>query len=84
MSDPLSSRSGLSHPLGKLDDELKMKIPSALGDRLRQAANDAGMSASEMAREILIRGLFGKRMYSELHARRARSVDSLWEEKGGE
>ena len=60
MSDEgLFARSGSTHPLGKLDDELRVDCHSAVRDLLRGMAHETGMSESEYIRHIVYAHAFG-------------------------
>ena len=53
------SRSGSTHPLGKLDDEFRIDCHSSVRNILRGMAADAAMPESEFIRHILYAHAFG-------------------------
>jgi len=59
MTGIVFSRSGSTHPLGKLDDEFRIDCHSAVRNILRGMAADAAMPESEFIRHILYAHAFG-------------------------
>ncbi|MBN3777415.1 ribbon-helix-helix protein, CopG family [Burkholderia sp. Ac-20345] len=49
----LFARSGTSHPLGKLCEIEKAPVPEIVSDVITQRARAAGMSRSELIRDVL-------------------------------
>lgn len=59
MNEVRFARNGSSHPLGKMDDEIRIDIHSIVRDLLRSKAHDAGMTEAEFIRNILYSHAYG-------------------------
>ena len=57
--DVVFSRSGSTHPLGKLDDEIRFDAHSSVRDLARSMAGEVGMNESEYLRHIVYSHVFG-------------------------
>lgn len=75
---PLLSRTGLSHPMGKLDAELgKVRVHSETLLALQVRAAEHGMSLSEFVRVVLECAVFGTDSMATIAAERVRRVGQL-------
>lgn len=74
------SRSGSSHPLGKLDSDLpKIKVPERLAHAIASSACESGMSISEYIREVLMIHCFGAQCVQSMYEERIKRIT----QKGG-
>ncbi|HYF37569.1 MAG TPA: hypothetical protein VD994_19865 [Prosthecobacter sp.] len=71
--DAVFSRSGVSGPLGKCSEAVKVWLPPELDFLSRQLAASAGMTQSELMRDLLCYRLKGK-TYGDLCADSIRSA----------
>lgn len=76
------SRTGVTHPLGKMTAVLKLRYHDITEERLLRMAHEAGMTVSELAREVLIKFTTTDAEYQELQARRGNAVSALWDKRG--
>ena len=76
------SRSGHSSPLGKSTAVVKSKVPEETKEALEREARSAGMSLSELLREILIARAHGIDVLRSLYEQRLSVVSSTGPERG--
>lgn len=58
-ANPMASRSGRSHHLGKCDDDLKINMPTQMKADIQQLAARLGTTAGELGRDLLSDMLYG-------------------------
>lgn len=76
------SRSGRSHPLGKLIAELpKIRVSEGTRIELERRANAADMNLSEYIREVLLIHVHGKEAVMKMHKDR---LDAILDHEGVE
>lgn len=79
---PSLSRSGSTHPLGKLSAQIgAVRISEETHEELERQARDAGLGLSEYVREVLMIRAHGIDMVRSLYERRLRLVAGMCNER---
>lgn len=77
LTDPMYSRNGTTHPLGKCDAQLVLQLPEQMkNDIIGVAFSDNCPTPSEWVRSLISRELYGKINMIRLNTKSA-SVETL-------